>query len=137
MREAFDLYAQRLGGGFRLDLTEVPAGRRRGREAPAEEGDRLLRGVPEGARLVTLDEGGEPWTTRCFAERLERWRHEGRPLALAVGGADGLSTAVHAAAEASWSLSPLTLPHQLVRVIVAEQVYRAFTILNGHPYHRG
>lgn len=137
VREGFETYARRLGAGWRLNLIEVAAGGRSGHGARDQEAERLLKALPRGARLVTLDPGGRTMTTEAVAERLGAWQHEGRDLALAVGGADGLGPTVHDAAEHSWSLSALTFPHQLVRVIVAEQIYRAWTVLNAHPYHRG
>ncbi len=138
VREGFDDYAQRLGRGWQLRLTEVAAGGRGpdDPEAMRREGERLLRAVPERAGIVALDEGGEALDTRRWAQRLEAWSHRGGDLALLVGGADGLAPAVLERAEARWSLSALTLPHMLVRVVVAEQCYRAWTLLNGHPYHR-
>ncbi|ROR34868.1 23S rRNA (pseudouridine(1915)-N(3))-methyltransferase RlmH [Inmirania thermothiophila] len=135
--EGYRDYARRLGRGLELRLREIrPAGGEPAR-ARAEEGRRLLAAVPRGARLVALDERGELWDTRGLARRLAAWAAEGRDLALAVGGAEGLDGAVLGQAELRWSLSPLTLPHALVRVIVAEQLYRAWSLLGGHPYHRG
>ncbi|SFD26212.1 23S rRNA (pseudouridine1915-N3)-methyltransferase [Thiohalospira halophila DSM 15071] len=102
-----------------------------------DEGQRLLAAVPKGARIIALDERGKGWDTPELARRLEGWREEGPDVALLVGGADGLDAACLEAAETRWSLSPLTLPHTLVRVVVAEQCYRAWSLLQGHPYHRG
>lgn len=133
-------YARRLPRECRLELVTVAAARRgKGAgtaRAVAAEGRRLLAAVPAQARVVALDQGGEPWTTRMLASRLARWLQEGRDVALLVGGADGLAPACLERAEQRWSLSPLTLPHALVRVIVAEQLYRAWSLLAGHPYHR-
>ena len=137
VRDGFEEYAKRLSGGWRLRLTEIPPGGRGGLYAPEKEGERLLRAVPKGARVVALAVDGEPWSTEALARRFDRWSHEGRDLALVVGGADGLSPEALRRADATWSLSALTFPHMLVRVVVAEQVYRAWTVLGGHPYHRG
>ena len=140
-RDGYCEYARRMPPELALELHEIaPAKRSKG--APAErgiddEGRRLLAAVPGGARVVALDERGAPWTTRELARRLEDWMGDGRALALLVGGADGLAPACIEAAEHCWSLSPLTLPHGLARIVVAEQLYRASTIHRGHPYHRG
>ncbi len=138
--EGWREYAQRLGGAVTLALVELPAGRR-AKSADvarlrAEEGERLLAAVPDGAWVVALDERGKSWSSRDLARRLDSWMMDGRDVALLVGGADGLDPAVLARADLRWSLSALTLPHMLVRVVVAEQVYRAWTLRTGHPYHR-
>jgi 23S rRNA (pseudouridine1915-N3)-methyltransferase len=101
-----------------------------------QEGERLLAAVPRGAARWALDQRGREWSTEDLARRLEGWLGEGRDVALLVGGPEGLADACRAGAEGLWSLSRLTLPHPLVRVVVAEQVYRAWTLLAGHPYHR-
>lgn len=100
------------------------------------EGEILLKAIPEGARVILLDERGKAVDTRGVAKRLEGWQTDGRDVALVIGGAAGLDEAVRARAEWAWSLSPLTFPHMLVRVLVAEQLYRAWSLLNNHPYHR-
>lgn len=100
------------------------------------EGEILLKAIPDGARVITLDEHGKCVDTRGVATRLAGWQEDGRDVALVIGGAAGLDAAVRARAEWAWSLSPLTFPHMLVRVLVAEQLYRAWSLLNNHPYHR-
>ena len=138
--EGWREYAGRLGGEVRLNLVEVPAGRRAKSADLArlrrEEGERLLAAVPSGAWTIALDERGKAWSTRDLARRLDGWLMDGRDVALLVGGADGHDPALLSAADLRWSLSPLTLPHMLVRVVVAEQVYRAWSLRAGHPYHR-
>ena len=132
-------YARRLRGRFRLELTELPLGRRsaRGAErARADEGGRMLAAVPKSAHVVALEQQGRPWNTRELAAALERWATVGAPLYLLVGGPDGLASACRERATEHWSLSPLTLPHGLVRIVVAEALYRASSLLEGHPYHR-
>ncbi|MBK1734071.1 23S rRNA (pseudouridine(1915)-N(3))-methyltransferase RlmH [Halorhodospira abdelmalekii] len=140
VREGFQAYSERLGRGWRLRLTEVPAGAGRGssndRASAEYETQRLLRAVPPDRPCVVFDERGAALSTQQWAEHFERWRHQGGEVAMLIGGADGLGCAAHARADACWSLSPLTLPHMLVRLLVAEQVYRAWTLLSGHPYHR-
>lgn len=137
----FEEYARRLAGGWRLELAEVrPARRARGARPErlrADEGERLARALPRGALRVALDERGEAWDTPGLARRLEEWSARGETLGLVAGGADGLDPALRGASARVWSLSPLTLPHMLVRVVVAEQLYRAWTVITGHPYHRG
>jgi 23S rRNA (pseudouridine1915-N3)-methyltransferase len=139
VRLGFEDYARRLPHETRLDLVEVPAADRRNGRGEArwreEEGARLLQAAGS-ARCIALDVRGRPWSTEDLAGRLGDWRMEGGDVALLVGGPDGLDDAVLKAAEARWSLSPLTLPHALVRIVVAEQVYRAWTLVAGHPYHR-
>jgi len=100
------------------------------------EGQALLAAVPGQALVVALDEGGDVVDTRAIAGRLARWQQSGRDVALVIGGAAGLDDAVRERADWVWSLSPLTFPHMLVRVLVAEQLYRAWSLLNNHPYHR-
>ena len=132
-------YARRLPREFALQLVELkPEPRTRGKSVAqllAAEAERILAAC-KGALVVALDERGRPWTTRMLAERLARWRDEARAIAFVVGSADGLDDKVRSHATEVVSLSPLTLPHGLVRVIVAEQLYRAATLLAGHPYHR-
>lgn len=96
----------------------------------------MLAAMPMGACLITLDARGRCFNTQELAQQLDRWLHDGRDLALMIGGPDGLAADCVKRAELAWSLSMLTLPHGLVRVVVAEQLYRAWTILKGHPYHR-
>jgi len=100
------------------------------------EGQTLLAAVPAQALVVALDERGRVVDTRAVAERLAGWQQSGRDVALIIGGAAGLDDAVRERADWVWSLSPLTFPHMLVRVLVAEQIYRAWSLLNNHPYHR-
>jgi 23S rRNA (pseudouridine1915-N3)-methyltransferase len=133
-------YAKRLPPECALGLVEIPPGRRGKRTDPsravAEEAQRLLKAVPGGSRVIALDVHGASWTTERLSTNLAGWLGEGRDLALLVGGPDGLGGECLARADGRWSLSPLTFPHPLVRVIVAEQIYRAWSLLRGHPYHR-
>lgn len=97
---------------------------------------RIEAAMPKGALRVVLDERGRSFATRTLAQHLSRWRDDGRDVAFVIGGADGLAPSVKARADLAWSLSPLTLPHGLVRMVLAEQLYRAWSLLSGHPYHR-
>jgi 23S rRNA (pseudouridine1915-N3)-methyltransferase len=134
-REAVDDYLRRLGRYLKVREVEVrEASRAPSVEAQrAEEAERLLAKRPAGSRLVALARQGAGWSSEELAQRVERWRQEARPVALAIGGSHGLL----ASAAERWSLGPLTLPHELARVVVAEQLYRASTILRGEPYHKG
>lgn len=132
-------YARRLAGGCRLELRELKAPQRRGGDVEKireREADLLLEAVADTSLRIALDEGGRPWTTRQLAHHLGGWLEDGTDVGLMVGGADGLDPRVRQQAHRVWSLSPLTLPHMLVRVVVAEQIYRAWSIISGHPYHR-
>lgn len=135
----FDDYARRLQGGARLQLHEVAAARRREADADrarAEEARRLRRALPERARVIALDVDGRVLDTAALAARVREWNREGAEVAFVVGGPDGLAPDLLAAADERWSLSALTLPHALVRVVLAEQLYRALSILHNQPYHR-
>jgi 23S rRNA (pseudouridine1915-N3)-methyltransferase len=90
-----------------------------------------------GSTIVVLTRAGSPWSTRDLAGELERWLVGSRPITLVIGGSRGLDTTLVQKAGRRWSLGPLTLPHELARVVVFEQLYRAFTILKGEPYHKG
>ena len=138
--EGFAEYQKRLSHWLPLELIEISPGLRgKGRDAvraTGDEGARVLQALPKQAILVALDGRGKPYSSEQLARRLAHWREQGRDLALLIGGPEGHSTDVLAAAEESWSLGPLTLPHMLVRLLVAEQLYRACSLLANHPYHR-
>ena len=125
LRAASDEYLGRLRRYARVEEHEV------------KDEARVLGAVPEGTRLVALSRSGEAWTSRDLAERTARWDLEARDVTFAIGGAEALPPDVLARAERVWSLSALTLPHEVVRLVVYEQLYRAFTIRRGEPYHRG
>jgi 23S rRNA (pseudouridine1915-N3)-methyltransferase len=132
-------YARRLPQDLTLELVELkPEPRDRGRPVAQLLAGEALRiaAACKGARVVALDERGEAWTTRTLAERLGRWRDDGETVAFVIGSADGLDDGVRRRAAAVVSLSGMTLPHGLVRVLLAEQIYRAASLLAGHPYHR-
>lgn len=140
VQSGYDEFAKRLTKDIQLSLREV-APAKRGKTGNAEkwrddEAQRLLAALPRGSITITLDEKGECPSTAQLAHKLDGWLHGGSDVALLVGGPDGLDPRCHEAAQWTWSLSPLTLPHGLVRVVVAEQLYRAWSILHNHPYHR-
>ncbi len=125
LRTACDDYLSRLRHYTRVDEREV------------KDEARLSEAISGEARLVALSRAGESWTSAELAQRTARWDQEGREVAFAIGGTDGLPREMVERAEAVWSLSALTFPHELARVLVLEQLYRAFTIRRGEPYHRG
>jgi 23S rRNA (pseudouridine1915-N3)-methyltransferase len=133
-------YARRLRGGHALELVEVPAARRSGGDDAARasklEAERIMALLEPRAYVVALDERGRAFTTLQFSLWLAERRGQGAPVSFIIGGPDGLGAAVLARAQLRWSLSALTFPHGLVRVLLAEQLYRAATLLAGHPYHR-
>jgi len=133
-------YQRRLPPHLDLQIREVPPGNRRKQGSPADSRRRecraLLKMLPADTHVIALDERGEAWSSRELAARLETWLAEYRDVAFLVGGADGLDDPCLERADRRWSLSRLTLPHALVRVLLTEQVYRAWTLLQGHPYHR-
>lgn len=132
-------YLARFGRRLKVDLRDIaPARRGAGAAATAlaQEDARLLAALPEGAFAVLLDPRGQMFDSEGLATALSAWLMRGSPLALLIGGADGFGPGVLARAGVRWSLSPLTLPHMLARVVVLEQLYRAFSLLNNLPYHR-
>ena len=140
VQQAWTEYARRFPRGLALELREIPLARRTRNTSAAAlraaEGEALMAAVPDGHRVVALDGRGRQWTTTELSERLEDWMREERGVVFLVGGPDGLPDACRGAAHDVWSLGKLTLPHPLVRVLLAEQLYRAWTITQNHPYHR-
>jgi 23S rRNA (pseudouridine1915-N3)-methyltransferase len=137
--EAVTEYGKRLPRELQLAWRDLPLAQRsrRGGDPVGQEGEALLKGTEDGDWVVALDVRGRAWSTEELAAQLQRWQLEARPVSLLIGGPDGLSRACLERADQRWSLSPLTLPHPLVRVVLVEQLYRAWTINAGHPYHRG
>ena len=140
IQEGFNEYARRMPPEIRVELIELkPEERGAGKDAgkaKAIEGERLLAALPEGGTLIALDERGKSVATRGLSVMLSEWMRDASRPVFAIGGADGLSEAVKERADKLISLSALTLPHGLVRVVLAEQLYRAWSILARHPYHR-
>ncbi|WP_020560878.1 23S rRNA (pseudouridine(1915)-N(3))-methyltransferase RlmH [Thiofilum flexile] len=137
---ATDEYLSRMPSHCRVVLQEISAEKRTKtadlKKIRELEGDKLLAAIPAGSLVIALDVLGKAWSTEQLAGQLNNWMVGGRDVALLVGGPEGLSSACIERAELRWSLSPLTFPHPLVRVIVAEQLFRAWSILSNHPYHR-
>lgn len=139
VEEATAEYLKRLPREARMTLVTVKPEKRAGQSAEAiksVEAARLLEKIPAGSRLVAMDERGRQVTTRELADLLASWLETGKDTVLVIGGADGLATDLLERAETRLALSRLTLPHALARVVVAEQVYRAVSLLHNHPYHR-
>jgi len=141
VKSGFEEYARRMPREARLVLTEIKPEVRGGGAQDAErvrraEHKRIVAALPAGCFKVVLDEHGRSFPTRKLADTMARWQQQGRDIAFVIGGADGTASALREAADLLWSLSPLTLPHALVRVVLAEQLYRAVSILKNHPYHR-
>lgn len=137
---AYEDFAKRFPPEMRLELKAVKAEPRTAgktvEQMMAAEAQRLEAVCPKGARRVILDERGERQTTAQLAARLERWKHDGRDVAIFIGGPDGLAAELKATADDMLRLSDLTLPHAFVRVLLAEGLYRAWSVQAGHPYHR-
>lgn len=136
----FNEYAKRLPRDFSLEVVELPMGPR-GKNAPiakaiAKEGELMLAAIPKGDKVIALDVLGKPWSTEKLSDNLASWSMECSNYSLLIGGPDGLAPQCLARADAKWSMSALTLPHPLVRIVLAEQLYRAWTLLNNHPYHK-
>ncbi|MET4693091.1 23S rRNA (pseudouridine(1915)-N(3))-methyltransferase RlmH [Endozoicomonas lisbonensis] len=140
VEEGYTEYSRRLGADLKLELVEIPLNRRsKGADVnrlQEKEANQMLAAVGQGDLVVTMEIKGKAWSTEQLADKMGDWMHSGRNVSLLVGGPEGLHPSCMAQADLRWSLSPLTLPHPLVRVVVAEQVYRAWSILKNHPYHK-
>lgn len=137
----YEEYARRLPQDYALKLIEIDAGKRASvHDIPRlirMEGEQMLAAIPANSLVVALDVKGQAWDTPKLSKRLEQWHETCHDVSLLIGGPEGLAPDCLARADLKWSLSPLTLPHPLVRVVVAEQLYRAWSLLVNHPYHRG
>ncbi len=146
VNEGFDEYVSRLNQDVKLELVELPLAQRPKNHKPSDkkiitqlcqdETARLLNQVKKPGLLVVLDKSGESWSTETLAAKMQGWQTEYPTINLLVGGPDGHASEALAAADCRWSLSKLTFPHPLVRVLLAEQIYRAWSLLKGHPYHK-
>lgn len=138
--QAFDAYARRLPRQWQFRLEVVGTARRASdgdaAKAKTAEGQKVLQKLKSSEQVIALDERGRQWSTAEVADRMREWQAAGSDLSFVIGGPDGIAEACLARADLRWSLSKLTLPHGLARVLVAEQLYRAWTVVTGHPYHR-
>lgn len=137
----YEEYAKRMPPECQLNLIEIVPGQR-GRKmdtarALKAEAEKMLASIPQGSKVIALDVEGQHWSTDKLSGQVSSWMQDGRDVALLIGGPEGLHSSCLALAEQRWSLSALTFPHPLVRVLLAEQLYRAISILKNHPYHRG
>lgn len=140
VNQGYEEYAKRLNKDIKIKLIEVAASKR-GKTSSveklkSEEAGRIQKILPKSAYVVAMDVKGKQWSTENLSLQLERWLHLGQDVNLIVGGPDGLDDNILKLANESWSLSNLTFPHPIVRVVVGEQIYRAWSLLNNHPYHR-
>jgi len=133
-------YSKRMPADFALQWVEIPLGTRSKNADIArlmqKEGQQMLSKIGAGEKLITLEVEGAPWSTEQLAGHLENWREQTRVVNFCIGGPEGLAPQICQQSQARWSLSKLTLAHPLVRLVLAEQLYRAYTLLAGHPYHR-
>lgn len=140
VNEAYQEYSKRLPPDFALDLIEINTTARTKnadiKKIQEKEATDLLAAIPPRHYIIALDQNGQSWNTLQLSAQLQHWREEHPHIALLIGGPEGFSPTILNRAHLKWSLSPLTLPHPLVRVIAAEQLFRAWSILAGHPYHR-
>jgi 23S rRNA (pseudouridine1915-N3)-methyltransferase len=133
-------YAKRMPRDVSVEMVELPLAQRGKNtdiaKAMEKEGEAIVATIGKGEQVIALEVKGKPWSTEQLAEQLASWKMSGSNYCLLIGGPDGLAPEVSALAAIKWSLSPLTLPHPLVRILVIEQLYRACTILQNHPYHK-
>lgn len=136
----FQEYNKRLPANFNLHLIEIPLIKRSKnadiKQILQEESKQVISKIPTGSFIIALDEKGKQWDTVQLAQNLQNWQENYKQIAILIGGPDGFSEDCKKAANEIWSLSKLTMPHALVRVIVAEQIYRSWSLLQSHPYHR-
>lgn len=135
--EGWSEYAKRMPPHLPLNLIEIDQAHPKEPKRSAIEASRLLAKTPDRARKIALQGSANPWSTEQLKLAMERWLADGDPVCFYIGGADGLDPALIAQCDDQWSLGPAVFPHMLVRVIVAEQLYRAWSMTQGHPYHRG
>jgi len=140
VEKGYQEYARRFPKELQLELLEINAGKR-GKNADIKrilkkEGELTLAAIPKGNKIVTLEVTGKAWTTEQLANEMTGWQREARNISLLIGGPEGLAPECIENSEQRWSLSALTLPHPIVRIIVAESLYRAYTLTINHPYHR-
>jgi len=136
----FNEYNKRMPREMSVEIVELPIGPRgKGadlKRAIKKEGDAMLAAIPSGDWVVALEVTGKSWSTEQLSEQMESWQLQGRNLCLLIGGPDGLDPRCTALANQKWSLSALTLPHPMVRILLSEQLYRAWSLIQGHPYHK-
>ncbi|MDD7804808.1 MAG: 23S rRNA (pseudouridine(1915)-N(3))-methyltransferase RlmH [Endozoicomonas sp. (ex Botrylloides leachii)] len=140
IQEGYEAYSRRLVQDVKLELIEIPLGHR-GKNTDIsrlqkKEATQMLAAIGQGDQVVALEIMEKPWSTEDLADKMRGWLYSGCNISLLIGGPEGLHSRCSQQADTRWSLSPLTLPHPLVRIIIAEQVYRVWSMLQNHPYHR-
>lgn len=140
IESGFQEYAKRMPPECRIVLKEIKpverSGSRTAETVMAQEREKIEAALPKGARVIALDERGRDWTSMQLSQQLVSWQQDGRDVAFVIGGADGLDPGFKAGADTLIRISSMTLPHGMVRVLLAEQLYRAWSITQNHPYHR-
>jgi 23S rRNA (pseudouridine1915-N3)-methyltransferase len=140
VNSGFSEFSKRMPPELQINLVEItPSVRNKTtpiEKSIKEEGERIQSAIPSNSRLIVLDEKGKNFSSIELSKKMEDWFPQGQDIAIVIGGADGIDDRIKQQADETWSLSSLTLPHALVRVVVAEQLYRGWSILKGHPYHR-
>ena len=140
VNQGVDEFIRRFPSDMPVSFTEIAAGKRSKnadiKRILEKEGEQMLAAIPKGNKIVTLEVTGRPWDTPTLAKQLDSWKMDGRDVSLLIGGPEGLAPSCIAASEQKWSLSALTLPHPLVRIILTESLYRAWSVTQNHPYHR-
>jgi 23S rRNA (pseudouridine1915-N3)-methyltransferase len=138
INQGFQEYDKRMPKDYKLQLIEILAIKRTSnlQQIQEKEGKQMLKAIPKGSLIIALDERGQQWNTHELAKQLQNWHDNWREISLLIGGPEGLPSTCLTKANLKWSLSNLTLPHAMIRIIVAEQLYRAWSILTKHPYHR-
>ena len=136
----FSEFSKRMPPELQINLIEItPSTRNKSTSIEKnikEEGERIQSAIPDNSKLIVLDEKGKDFSSIALSKEMESWLPMGQDISIVIGGADGIDPVIKQQADEKWSLSSLTLPHALVRVVVAEQLYRAWSIMKGHPYHR-
>lgn len=140
VEQGVEEYSKRMPPECRINLIEIPAGKR-GKNADIprlieQEGRQMLDAIPKDCKVIAMDLTGKLWSTEQLATQVSDWMQSGQDVALLVGGPEGLSASCREKGSPAWSLSPLTLPHPLVRIVLVEQLYRAVSIIKHHPYHK-
>ena len=140
VNQGYEEYARRMPPECQLQLIEIPLNKRSKNSDISrlidKEGEQMLASFKKDNLVVAMEVSGKPWSTEQLADKMQDWLQSGRNIALLVGGPEGLAPACQKRADQKWSLSSLTLPHPLVRIVIAEQLYRAMSILKNHPYHK-
>jgi len=140
VQQAYKEYTKRIGAGLQIDLVEISP-EKRGKSSDVQrimqkEAERMRQSVAKGYFVIALDKEGASWSTELLANKIAAWQQDGTNISILIGGPEGMTPELLQQADARISLSAMTFPHPVVRIILAEQLYRAYSILNHHPYHK-